>query len=156
MTMPITDIQLVVGKWLGAFILTLIILISTLVFPLILLIITKPGIDVGLLTSIYLGLLLFSGGICAIGVSISTFFRNQLASFFTSLTIVLLFWFISSPADSMGSFGSILKYLDMRNHFFSTFYQGIIDVKDLVYFLSIALVFMVIGILALDSKRWNG
>lgn len=156
MTLPITDPQLVIGKWLGAFTLTIVILISTLVFPLILLFITKPGIDVGLLISNYLGLFLFSGGICAIGVSISTFFRNQLASFFSSLTIVLLFWFIVSPADSMGDFGSILKYLDMRNHFFSTFYQGIIDVKDMVYFLSITLLFIVIGILALDSKRWNG
>jgi ABC-2 type transport system permease protein len=71
LTAPIRDWEVVVGKWLGAFLFMLVILAFTWVYPLILNRMTSPGIDQGVLISAYLGLVLLVGSMLAIGVLVS-------------------------------------------------------------------------------------
>jgi ABC-2 type transport system permease protein len=156
LTAPVRDFELVVGKWLGGFLFVLSIIAVTWVYPIILNLIEQPGIDQGLLVTGYLGLLLLVAAFIAIGVAISSFFSNQIAVFFITLGVFLLFWMISYPAQAMGSTGGdLLRALDMSEHFYSTFYTGILELKDIIYYVSVIFLGLIIGTVSVESKRWR-
>ena len=94
LTAPVKDWELVVGKWLGAFLFMLTLLAVTWIFPIVLNFLVKPGIDQGILLSGYLGLILMVASLVAIGVFISSLFNNQVVVFLISLAIVLVLWFV--------------------------------------------------------------
>lgn len=99
---------------------------------------------------------MFSSAIIAIGVMTSSFFSNQIASFFATLGILLVLWMISYPAQMMGNTGGeVLRYLDMAEHFYPTFMRGIIDLKDIVYYLSVTAVALFIGSVTVETRRWR-
>jgi len=90
LTAPVRDYELVVGKWLGGWLFLLTIIAVTLIFPFVLNTMVEPGIDQGPLMTGYLGLLLLSAALVAIGVAISALFSNQIAAFFTTLGVLLV------------------------------------------------------------------
>ncbi|HEX7555515.1 MAG TPA: ABC transporter permease subunit, partial [Leptolinea sp.] len=156
MTKPIRDWELVVGKWLGAMFFYCVILLLTLVFPFILNMILKPGLELGSLVTGYLGLFLMVGAFVAVGVAASSLFSNQIAVFFTSLGILLIFWLIDFPGQAFGGIaGTVLQYLGLTGHFFNSFYQGVIELKDLIYFLSLIVLFLFLGSASIESRRWR-
>lgn len=156
LTAPIRDWELIVGKWLGGFLFVLTILAVTLVYPLVLNQLISPGIDRGLLLAGYLGLALMTGTFIAIGVSISSLFSNQIAAFFATLGILLALWMLSFPSQVMGSAsGEIFRYLDLSGHYYDTFYQGIIELKDVIYYLSAIAFLLLLGTISLETRRWR-
>jgi ABC-2 type transport system permease protein len=156
LTSPVRDWELVVGKWLGAVLFLLTILVVSLVFPLILNRMIQPGIDQGMLIAGYLGMLLLSMALTAIGVAVSSFFSNQIAAFFMGLGILLIFWLIGFPAQAMGAGGGqLLTYLDMSQHFYNSFYTGLIQLQDIVYYLSLTALGLFIGSLSVEMRRWR-
>lgn len=156
LTKPITDLQLVIGKWLSICFAILLLLTLMLAFPLLLSLITIQGIDWGLTLAIFLGIALISIASSAIGVTISIFFKNQIVSFLITLLIILIFWYIGSISRSTNPLFTFLKILDIQGHFFPTFYQGLVYIKDLIFFLSLTFLFLTFGVLKLDLKRWKG
>jgi ABC-2 type transport system permease protein len=155
LTSPIKDWELVVGKWLGAFLFMLTLLAVTWVFPIILNFLVNPGIDQGVLLSGYLGLLLMVASMIGIGVFISTLFNNQLVVYFISLVVMLVLWFGSQLASSSGGLGSqLLSYLSYVDHFYS-FYQGTIDLSDTVYYLSLTALALFFGTVSIEMRRWR-
>ena len=157
LTAPVRDWEVVVGKWLGGMYFIFIILAVTWVFPLILNNIVSSGIDQGLLISNYLGMILLTGSFLSIGIAASSMFSNQIAAFFATLGILLVLWIIGYPASLMGTSaaGDILRSLDISGHFYNTFYNGIIDLKDVVYFLSIIITGLVLGSVSVETRRWR-
>jgi ABC-2 type transport system permease protein len=156
MTKPIRDWELIVGKWLGAMLFYLMIIVFTWVYPLILSFTVKPGIDLGLVLAGYLGMILMVASFLAIGVFASSLFSNQIAVFFTTLGILLLFWLIDYPGQAFGgAAGSVMQYLGLTGHFFNSFYNGVIEVKDLVYFLSMTIFALFLGSASIESRRWR-
>lgn len=156
MTKPIRDWELIVGKWLGAFLFYLMIIVFTWVYPLILSFMVKPGIDLGLVLAGYLGILLMVAAFIAVGVFASSLFSNQIAVFFTTLGILLVFWLIDYPGQAFGgAAGSVMQYLGLTGHFFNSFYNGIIEVKDLVYYLSMIIFALFLGSASIESRRWR-
>lgn len=156
LTSPVRDFEVVVGKWLGGFQFLLTILLISWVLPIILNQLISPGIDQGELLSSYMGLALMSAAFVAIGVAASSLFSNQIASFFLTLGILLALWMIGFPAQAMGSTGGgIFRYLDLGDHFYQTFYLGIIDLKDVIYFLSITALGLFLGTVSLETRRWK-
>jgi ABC-2 type transport system permease protein len=108
------------------------------------------------LVTSYLGLALICASFAAIGVAVSSFFTNQIVSFFITLGVLLALWMIGFPVEAGGgSGGSILKYLDLGSHFFDTFYVGVIDLKDVVYFLSLTILALFLGTTSIESRRWR-
>jgi ABC-2 type transport system permease protein len=147
---------LVIGKWLGSLCFIFIVLLITWVYPIILNGLVDPGIDQGVLVSGYLGLFLMFGAFLAVGVAVSSLFSNQIAAFFTTLGIILALWMIGFPATVMGAAGGdLLKYLDMSEHFYPTFYQGIIELKDIVYYLSVSALALFLGSISVETRRWR-
>jgi ABC-2 type transport system permease protein len=156
LTAPVRDWELVVGKWLGAFLFVLSIIALSWVYPLILNILIDPGIDQGLLVTGYLGLILLSAVFLAIGVAVSSFFSNQIAAFFGTLAILLVTWMISYPAQSDSGTGSeILRYLDLSEHFYYTFFRGVVELKNAVYYLSFTALSLFIGTISIEIRRWR-
>ena len=97
-----------------------------------------------------------SAAFVAIGVAASSLFSNQIASFFLTLGILLALWMIGFPAQAMGpTGGGIFRYLDLGDHFYQTFYLGIIDLKDVIYFLSITALGLFLGTVSLETRRWK-
>lgn len=156
LTAPVRDWEVVLGKWLGSMLFIITLLAVTWFYPIILNQIVQPGIDQGMMVTGYLGILLFSSAIIAIGVMTSSFFSNQIASFFATLGILLLLWMISYPAQMMGNTGGeVLRYLDMAEHFYPTFMRGIIELKDIVYYVSVTAVALFLGAVTVEARRWR-
>jgi ABC-2 type transport system permease protein len=156
LTAPIKDWELVVGKWLGAFLFYVTLILITWVFPVILNRLISPGIDQGLLLSGYLGVILMVSAMIAVGVGVSSLFTNQIAAFFASIGILLILWMISFPIQqATGTGADIVRYLDLSNHFFNTFYVGVIELKDVVYYLSLTALALFMGTMSIEVRRWR-
>lgn len=156
LTAPVRDWEVVVGKWLGSLLFILVLLLLTWFFPIVLNQIVDPGIDQGIMAAGYLGLVLLSSALIAIGVMTSSFFSNQIAAFFASLGIILILLAISFPAQVAGPSGSqLLLYLNIGDHFYDNFYRGVIDLKDVVYYLSVTALALFLGSVSVETRRWR-
>jgi len=155
LTAPVRDSELMIGKWLGGFLFIVSILLVTWIYPLILNLLIKPGIDQGILISGYLGLFLLMGALLAIGGAVSTLFSNQIAAFFACLGVILIIWLIDIPAQASGSTGGLLTYLALPEHFYNTFLLGVIDLKDVIYYLSVTAVALFLGTISIETRRWR-
>jgi ABC-2 type transport system permease protein len=156
LTAPIKDWELIVGKWLGAFLFYASLLLVTWVFPLILNKLISPGIDQGLLVSGYLGILLLVAAMLAIGIAISAFFSNQIAAFFTSIAVVLVLTIMGFAAQQLtGTGANILNYLDITGHYYNTFQIGVVELKDVIYYISLTALALFLGTMSIDVRRWR-
>jgi ABC-2 type transport system permease protein len=156
LTAPVRDWELVVGKWLGSFLFVLTIIAITFVFPFVLNSMVTPGIDQQKMLSSYLGIILVAAAFLSIGVSISAMFSNQFAAFFLSMGLLVILWFlIGIPAQILFSGAGIFDYLNMNSRFYNSLNQGIINLSDIVYFLSVTALGLFIGSIATESRRWR-
>lgn len=159
LTAPVRDWELVVGKWLGGFLMLLTIVAATLVYPLILNQLVDPGIDQGPLISGYLGLVLLCSALVAIGVMVSSLFNNQIAAFVTTMGVFVFLWWIIGPiaevagAASAGS--EIVRYLDLNSNFTENFIRGVIDLSNVIYFLSATALALFLGTMSVEMRRWR-
>jgi len=158
-TAPVRDWELVVGKWMGGFLMMLTLLAITLIYPIILNMLVKPGIDQGPLVSGYLGLILLCAATVAIGVFISSLFSNQIAAFAVTLGLIIFIWWIMGPvtnaAGSTGTAADVVKYLDYNGHFTNNLVRGIIDLKDVVFYLSVTAVALLFSTVSVEARRWG-
>ena len=158
LTAPVTDFELVAGKWLGGFLFILTVLAITWIYPLILhFVLVSPGIDQQLVISSYLGVILAAASFLALGVGISAVFTNQVAAFFVTLSVfVFLWWLIGFPAQLLqGTGGEVFQYLSMQSHFYDAFNRGSVYLTDIIYFLSLTALGLFIGTTAIESRRWR-
>jgi ABC-2 type transport system permease protein len=155
LTSPVRDWEVVVGKWLGAMGFMLILLLATWVYPLILHRLTSPGIDQGVLVSAYLGLVLMAGAMVAIGVFISSLFHSSVAAFFVTLLVLLFLWIVGIFGRGAGSGSEFLSYLSFVDHYYSNFYQGLLDLSDAVYYVSLTALALLLGSQVVEARRWR-
>jgi ABC-2 type transport system permease protein len=156
LTAPIRDWELIVGKWLGAFLFLLSVLSITLIFPIILNSLVTPGLDQRQVLTAYLGVILLTAAFLGIGVGISAMFSNQIAAFFVTLgTLIFLWWLIGFPADILPVGSAVFRYLDMKTHFYDSLNTGIINLSDIVYYLSLTVLGLFIGTTAVEMRRWR-
>lgn len=155
LTAPVRDWEVVVGKWLGAMGFMVLLLAATWVYPLILHRITSPGIDQGVLVSAYLGLLAMTAAMVAIGVLISALFTSAVAAFFTTLAVLLGLWILGGFAGGGGTSSEVLRYLSFVDHYYTNLYRGVLDLADLVYYLSLTALALFIGSQVVEARRWR-
>ncbi len=154
LTAPIRDWELVVGKWLGSMGFLMVVVLVTWIYPIILHSMAQPGIDQGVLVSAYLGLLLLTGAMLAIGVFISALFENPLAAFFVTLAALLGLWIIGS-FEGGGRLGELARYVGLLDHFYDNLYQGVLHLTDIVYFVSAAALALFLGAQVVQARRWR-
>jgi ABC-2 type transport system permease protein len=165
LTAPVRDAELIIGKWLGATLFVSVLIGLTWIYPIFLQAITKPnGVDQGPLVSSYVVLLLLVGALVSIGVCVSAPFKNVTAAFFASLVVSLGLWVSALGASAMsyagGSggtslWGTILQYIDFTSHFYNTAYAGRLDLKDIVFYVSIIVLMLFFATRIIESRRWR-
>ena len=153
-TKAITDWEIVIGKFLGCFLLVAIALLST--FPYYLTIANLGNIDHGAVWGGYLGLLITSGAYISIGIFASSNTNNQIVAFLIALFISLFFHLLFDmvASGSTGFLGSTFNYLSMRPHY-ESLSRGVIDSRDLVYFGSIIFLGLLLSQTMLSKRNWQ-
>jgi ABC-2 type transport system permease protein len=153
LTSPVKDIEIIIGKWLGAMLLYLCVLGMSMLNIAMLFAWGKPDLKPVLIA--YLGLILQGGCLLAIGVFISTTTRNQIiaggVTFFVCLLLWLLSWFTAFDS-SAGS--QVINYLSIVTHM-ENFSKGVLDAKDAIFYLSAIFFALFITSRAMESLRWR-
>ncbi len=155
LTKAVTDRQVVIGKFLGAFLLIAISLAFTLPYVITLSSIGK--IDGGEVVCGYLGLLLMSATYISIGLYASSITSNQIVAFLSALFIGLFFHLIFGilAENFTGHVGDILNMLSLSNHF-ESIQRGVVDSKDLIYFFSIIFLGLFLAETSLSKRKVTG
>jgi ABC-2 type transport system permease protein len=153
MTSPVTDGQVILGKFLGSLGFYAVMLLATLEFPLALRWAATP--DRGPIVTGYIGLALFGASFLSIGLLASCLTKSQVVAFMTTvmtlLLLVLVDWFASV---STGSLNTVLQFVGMRQHL-ENFSKGIIDTKDVIYYLSVIGLCLLLSVRALAAWKWR-
>lgn len=152
-TYPTRDIELVLGKMLAVLTVLSAMLGFTLVYSLIILYF-KP-LPLGIVASGYLGLLLMGIAFTSLGVFISSLTENQIIAAVWTFGMIMVFWMIGwLVGDSTMPIAGIFRYLSLFEHF-ESFSVGVIDTRDLVYYLSFSAVFIFATMRVLESRRFR-
>ena len=139
MTLPVTELDVVTGKYLASFISTLIMLAPTLFYILPTVIFGSP--DFGPIVGGYLGAIFLCASFTAIGVFATSVTKNQIIAFFTGFIICIVLTLIDSFLVFLPSpIVSLLSYLSANGHF-TSISRGILDTRDLIYFISLTALF---------------
>ena len=153
LTSPLHIWEIVLGKFLGAFLFIAIMVATTGVFALILVFYGNP--EPGVILAGYFGLLLLATSFVAIGLLTSSVTENQIIAAVSCLVTLLLLYIIAWPADSAGeTMGAILKYMSLTEHF-AQMVKGVIDTKDLVYFGTVIVLALFLTHRSVESIRWR-
>ncbi len=153
-TKAISDNQIVIGKFLACLILVVIALICTL--PYYITISQLGNIDDGGVVGGYLGLIMLSGAYIAIGLFASSLTTNQIVAFLIALFISIFFHLLFDVIGSTltGGLGSFFSYLSVRAHF-ESMSRGVIDSRDLIFFLSIIVLGLLLSQVMLSKRNWH-
>ena len=156
LTAPVRDYELVVGKWLGTYLFFLSLILLTWFFPLVLNFMVDPGIDQSKVVANYIGITLMASAMTAIGVYISSLFKNTIAALVASLGALLVLWLIAAPAQFLsGTVAEIFTNLSITQHYYNSFRTGMIDLLDVSYFISVTVLALFLGTRSIESKRWR-
>ena len=154
LTSPVTDTQIVLGKFLGAFALYALMLAVTLIHVAILFIYGNP--EWKPIASGYLGLLLMGASFMSIGLLISSLTKNQIVAGMATFAVLLLLWTLGWMTDSAGpTLQKVLGALSITNRF-DDFSKGVISASHLVYYLSFITFGLFLTAKSVDSERWRG
>ena len=154
LTYPIKDIETVLGKFLACVLVFAIMVGLTLVYPIFLSFLGP--IEIGPLFSCYMGLLLMGGAFIAFGLLASSLTSNQIVAAVVSFGALLVFWLIGFSAYSAGPvLGGILRELSLLEHF-DSFAKGVIDSKDVIYYLNFIIFCLFLTLRSLESNKWRG
>ena len=153
MTSPLTDLEIIFGKFLGAFLLYAAMLGVTFLYILILFLYGNP--DWKPLIAGYLGQLLIGGCFLSFGLLLSTVTRNQLVAGSLTFGFFLMLWVIDWASEYSGTrMGQIASYLSLTTHI-ENFSKGVIDLKDAVYYLSVIGLGLFLTARSVESVRWR-
>jgi ABC-2 type transport system permease protein len=154
LTSPLTDFQIIMGKFLGAMALYAAMLAVTLLHIGFLFAFGNP--EWKPVVTGYLGLLLLGGCFLSVGLLISSLTRNQIVAGMVTFAVFLMLWVI----NWIGSFSgpttqNILNFLSVTEHF-DDFTRGVLDTKHLIYYVSFISFGLFLTARSVDSERWRG
>jgi ABC-2 type transport system permease protein len=155
LTSPVSDFQIIMGKFLGAMGLYAVMLLVTMIHIGILFIFGSP--EWKPLVTAYLGLLLMGGAFISLGLFISSLTKNQIVAGMVTFAVFLLFWVISwiGSVSSGGTSADVASYLSIIDHY-DDFAKGVIDTKHLIYYLSFISFGLYLTAKSVDTERWRG
>jgi ABC-2 type transport system permease protein len=155
-TLPVKDSDVIMGKYLGALGLVLTLVTATLFYPLFMF--KFPWVlgplDDGPVWSGYFGLVLFSLAAVAVGLLISSLTDSQSIAFFLTFFVLGVFWFSGILADYLpGTLANVLNFMSFESRM-EGFMRGLVDSRDVVFFLSVTCVALVVAFRALERRKW--
>jgi ABC-2 type transport system permease protein len=156
LTSPVTDVEIILGKFLGAMALYAAMLAITVIHMLLLFSYANPKPEWTVPVIGYVGLLLMGGCFISVGLLISSLTKNQIVSGMVTFAVFLLLWVINWIASFTGpTTQSVLNYLSITDHF-DDFTRGILDTKHLIYYFSVMSFGLFLTARSVDTERWKG
>ena len=156
LTSPVTDVEIILGKFLGAMALYAAMLAITVIHMLVLFSYANPKPEWTVPVIGYIGLLLMGGCFISVGLLISSMTKNQIVSGMVTFAVFLLLWVINWIASFTGpTTQSVLNYLSITDHF-DDFTRGILDTKHLIYYFSVMSFGLFLTSRSVDTERWKG
>lgn len=153
LTMPVRDTEVILGKYLAALGLLCVLMLCTLAYPLS--VSSLGSLDWGPVLTGYLAIALQGGAMLAIGVLASSWTDNQLIAFFTSGMICFAFWIVSRFLPFLPpSAASVVEWLSFDYHF-QDMARGVIDSRNVIYFLSVIGLSLGLAFRSIESRRWS-
>jgi len=154
MTAPVSDTEVVLGKYCGAMVFYVILLAALLLYPIILAVYGK--VDIPLLLCNYLGLLLLGALFTAVGLFFSAMSKHEVIAVLLGLTLLTFMTFAFDGLARLleGWPRTLLQQLSIRTHFMD-FVRGLVTVNHLVFFLSMTALFLFLTVKLLESRRWQ-
>lgn len=152
-TLPVKDYQIILGKFLAGLILICVALILTWVYVLVLS--GLGNLDTGAVVAGYIGLVFLGAAYLSIGMFTSSLTQNQIVAFITSFVIIFALYMADKVLMFVPGFlASFLEYLSVGYHF-SNIARGVIDSRDVIYYLSLIFFFLFLAVRALESRKWR-
>ena len=152
-TMPISDLEIILGKYFAGLGLIIVAIFFTLPYALTLWVLGGP--DTGMLLSGYCGLVLLGAAYASIGVFASTISKNQVVSFIIAFLIIFILYMIGRFLTILPvSVVPVLQFLSIDYHF-ENIARGVIDSRDLLYYLSLIVFMLSLSKISLESRKWN-
>jgi ABC-2 type transport system permease protein len=157
-TKPLSDGTIVTAKFLAGLVLVIFSIVPTLVYFYSIYMLADPvgNVDIGGTMGSYLGLLFLGGGYTAIGLFGSSVTKNQIIAFIVSIFICFFLYALIPWLREYTTWSAIdpfLKAINIQAHYRSMS-RGVIDTRDVVYFLSLILVFLMMTKTVLESRKW--
>ncbi len=153
LTSPITYTEIVAGKFLACVFVYGVMMIFTSIYLVIMSVYCE--IEAGPIFTAYLGLFLLGMAFLAVGNFTSTLTKNQVVAAVLGFGLLLLFWVIGwSAANNESIFAGLLKGVSITDHF-ESFAKGVLESKDVIYYLSFAFVGLFLTRLSLESTKWR-
>ena len=154
LTAPLTDFQIIMGKFLGAMALYAVMLAVTTIHIALLFIYGHP--EVKPILTAYLGLFLLGGCFISMGLLISSLTKNQIVAGMVTFAVFLLLWIITWIGSFSGpTVDQLTQYLSIIDHL-DDFSKGVVDTKHLIYYLSFITFGLFLTAKSVDSERWRG
>jgi ABC-2 type transport system permease protein len=156
MTAPLSETDVVLGKFLGSFSFFLVLLLPTLLYVVVLMIFAQPRIDLGPIFSGYLGIVLVGGLFTSIGLFCSSLTRSQVVAAVATAAVLFLItiapWWASGKQLTPG-WTQLLNQTVFKRY--TDFSRGLIDTGNLVFFVLSTAVFLFLTVKVLESRRWK-
>ncbi len=153
LTAPVRDWEVVIGKWLAAFIVVVVMIGLTAYAAVIVFAFGNP--DPGPIFTGYLAVILLGAALLAIGLFASGLSQNQLVSAVVAFGLSLLLWNINAMAKYVGSpWREVMNYVALSQHFLD-FTRGVIRAQDVLYYLSVCAVFLFFATRIVEKRRWE-
>jgi ABC-2 type transport system permease protein len=155
LTLPFSEVELVLGKFLSSFALAALAIGLTLPVPLAASLL--GSFDPGVLLTQYLGVLLEAATAVAIGEWISSLAKNQVSAFVGSVFVLLALVLVNQVSSFFGSGGlvaSLLNWLSLSFHF-DSFSRGVVDTRDLAYYISAQVLLLYLSAWGLTRRKWS-
>lgn len=153
MTSPVTDTEVVLGKFMASLLLYIIMLVLTFFCPLFLIIYGNP--DMAPMMVGYLGLFLLGATFLALGIFTSAITKNQIVAALISFVLLLGLWVIGWMSSTVGSkLGQFFSFISLLEHF-EDFAKGILDTKHIFYYASFTIFCLFLAVKATESAKWK-
>ncbi|MDK2870830.1 MAG: gliding motility-associated transport system permease protein [bacterium] len=156
LTSPITEFQIVMGKFLSSYFIYCVALAILLYIPITL---SKAGeLDVGLIVSGYVGMLLAGAAFFSAGIFTASLTKRQATASMLAFALLILLWFVNWAASNIGTSYPILGEILWRLALFNrvrAFSEGVIDLRNVVFFISLTVLFLYLSVISLASRRWK-
>jgi ABC-2 type transport system permease protein len=155
MTSPITELQIVLGKFAASLTMFVAMLSPTLLYHLVMSRYSDPALPWKILWVGYLGVFLLGASLLALGTFISSLTENQIIAGVVTFVVFLVLWLLNMGARGSGTaISEILEYLSILKHN-DSFGQGVIDTSAIIYYLSVVTLGLFLTLRNLDSMRWR-
>ncbi len=158
-TRPLTDVQIILGKFFACVLLVVFALIPTLIYYYTIYQLGSPvgNIDTGATWGSYIGLILLGASFVSMGIFASSISKNQIVSFVLAVFLCFIFFWmfdmISRIPIFVGKTDDIVQALGIQAHY-NNISRGVVDSRDIIYFLSLITFFVIATKVSLESRKW--